>query len=199
MIYYISGALKHADPSFVIIDQSGIGYGLHISLTTYSQIRELQNVLLYTYLHPKNEGGSLSGLELYGFANPEEKEVFIKLISVSGIGVNTARMMLSSMHYEEVVSAIQQSEIDKIKRVKGIGPKTAERVVLELKDKMGAIKLSNASLTTVVESKTEKEQAISALVALGIARAMAEKAVEKALPDSGNSIEKLIKLALNAL
>jgi len=199
MINYIRGKIQEINPAYVVLDVNGIGYGMHISLNTYTAIQHLQECRLFGHLHVKNEGSSVSGIELFGFHEKAEKEVFEKLISVSGIGVNTARMMLSSMSYQEVESAIGQGNVSLIQSIKGIGPKTAQRVILELKDKVG--KHSDlGSIPAIKTSFTMQDEALAALVSLGIAKNMAEKALGKAMSQGeAASVEALIKQALKVL
>lgn len=200
MIAYIKGRITDIHPAFVVLEINGVGYGMHISLNTYSTIQTLEECKLFTYLHVKNEGSSVSGIELFGFAEREEKEVFEKLISVSGIGVNTARMMLSSMSYREVEAAILQGNVGLIQSIKGIGPKTAQRVILELRDKVGKYASAEGGTGAVKQVFGLQDEALAALVSLGIARNMAEKAVSKALTKGGmDTVEALIKESLKAL
>lgn len=198
MIAYIKGILVSKNPTGVILENSGIGYFLHVSLNTYSAIQDQKECKLHTYMHVKNEGQSVSAFELYGFSDEAEREIFELLLSVSGIGASTARMMLSSMTADEVRHAVLTENEAAIKAIKGIGPKTAKRLILELKDKMG--KAGDAA-TAVVGTGSFSHEALSALVALGFARNQAEKAIHSTLKNNPqpSSVEELIKLTLKTL
>jgi Holliday junction DNA helicase RuvA len=194
MYAYISGKLTHKSPTLVVLENHGIGYELHISLHTYSSIQSATDCLLHTYLHVKEDGHTL-----YGFAEPQEKALFIQLIGVSGIGPNTARMILSSLAPGELVAAIRTENEVAITRIKGVGPKSAKRLILELKDKLG--KTAIADTLPLQAGNSAREEALSALVMLGFARPAAEKALVKAIqttPDA-NSVEALVKISLKNL
>ncbi len=194
MYAYISGKLTHKSPTLVVLENQGIGYELHISLHTYSSIQTAQDCLLHTYLHVKEDAHTL-----YGFAEPQEKELFIQLISVSGIGPNTARMILSSLAPGELVAAIRTENEVAITRIKGVGPKSAKRLILELKDKLGKTAITDT--LPIASGNSAREEALSALVMLGFARPAAEKALLKAIqttPDA-NSVEALVKISLKNL
>ncbi|MGH2644005.1 MAG: Holliday junction branch migration protein RuvA [Chitinophagaceae bacterium] len=191
MIAYIDGKLTYKSPAFVYMDVNGLGYEVQISLNTYSKIQNLEKCKLLTYLHIKEDAHTL-----YGFFEENEKSIFLQLISVSGIGASTARMILSSMKADEVRMAIISENEKQLESVKGIGAKTAKRIILELKDKMGKME----TLQTLVsrEGNTLQADALNALLALGIARNAAESAIRKVMqtfPDNG-SLEMLIKEAL---
>src|SRR5580698_328608 len=171
MYAYIDGKLAFKSPSYVVIDAGGVGYHINISLNTYSLLGDTERCKLYTWLHVKEDGHSL-----YGFADEGERRLFLHLISISGIGPNTGRMMLSSITPAEIQAAIISGNVALIQRIKGIGPKSAQRVILELQDKLrkeGPDTLSPAPL-----NKTVKEEALSALVMLGFVRNTAEKVIE---------------------
>jgi len=194
MYAYIDGKLAFKSPSYVVIDAGGVGYHINISLNTYSLIGAAERCKLHTWLHVKEDGHSL-----YGFADEGERRLFLHLISISGIGPNTARMMLSSITPAEIQAAIISGNVALIQRIKGIGPKSAQRVILELQDKLR--KEGPDTLTAAPLNKTVKDEALSALVMLGFAR----NAVEKVL-DGGNvnnnpdfTVEELIKYALKNL
>ncbi|MFV0605437.1 MAG: Holliday junction branch migration protein RuvA [Niabella sp.] len=191
MIAYLKGKFTSKNPSAVIMDVGGIGYEVHISLNTYSTLLSLEEGLLFTHLLIKEDAHLL-----YGFADVKEKDIFLALISVSGIGANTARLILSYMKPNEIIAAIIQGNSNALEKIKGIGKKTAERAILELKDKIG--KQSTSDLSTPITSEsTIKLDAIEALQALGINRNMADQAVTKALKaDPAAPLETLIKLAL---
>jgi len=202
MMHFIKGEFVTINPAYVVIEVNQIGYGLHISLNTFTAIQNEKVIKLFTYLHVKNEGNNVTGVELFGFFEEGEKEIFLKLISVSGIGVNTARMMLSSLSASEVEKAILQGNVSLIQSIKGIGPKTAQRAILELKDKIsGSSSSSLHGANTFQEKFTIQEEALQALISLGIGKPMAEKAIGKILNngDSSTSVEELIKKALKAL
>jgi Holliday junction DNA helicase RuvA len=194
MIAYIDGKLTYKDPTFVIIDVAGVGYHIKISLQTYSALREGERCRLQTFLHIKEDAHTL-----YGFADNAEKRLFLELISVSGIGPNTALMMLSSLSYAEIQQAIVSEDLRTIQSIKGIGSKTAQRVILELKDKikkgMFAGEVPNFSSPT---NNTIRNEALSALVTLGIPKNVAEKSIDTIIKQEGSqlSIEQLIKKAL---
>lgn len=194
MIAYLKGKFTSKNPSNVIIDVNGVGYEVHISLNTYSTILSLEEGLLFTHLLIKEDAHLL-----YGFADVKEKDIFLALISVSGIGANTARLILSYMKPDEIVAAIVRGDSKSLEKIKGIGKKTAERAILELKDKIG--KQSTAGISITIEQGSNiKQDALEALQALGINRAMADQAVTKALhaePDI--QLEELIKKALKSI
>jgi Holliday junction DNA helicase RuvA len=192
MYAYIKGALTQKSPTNVVIEANGIGYLINISLNTYSEIQAQKECLLYTYLHVKEDA-----LTLYGFSNEQEKQVFVHLISVSGIGPNTARMILSSLTSEDVQQAIAMENVDLIQKIKGIGAKTAQRLVLELKDKV--YKVDESAVNSGGSYNTSRQEALSALVMLGFAKGVAEKAIDKAISaaeDNFENVEELIKAAL---
>lgn len=175
-----------------ILETGGVGYGVHISLYTYEQIRGLERCKLYTHLHIKEDAHTL-----YGFSTPVERELFQKLIAVSGIGPGTARMVLSSLAPEELIQAVLAEDETRIRAIKGIGPKSAKRLLMEMKDKVQA---SGAAFSAFSghSHNTNREEALSALVMLGFSRQASEKAIDhvsRQQPDI-SSVEALIKLAL---
>ncbi len=193
MITQIQGRLIEKYPTHVVVDCQGVGYEIHISLHTYGQIGEDENIRLFTHLQIREDAHTL-----YGFYQPVERSIFRLLISISGIGANIARTMLSSMTPSEIHAAITQENLAAIKAVKGIGLKTAQRVLIELKDKIQ--KVAGMDEIPVVQSNTIKEETLSALEVLGYQRKQAEKIIDNILqgePDS--NVETLIKLALNKL
>lgn len=194
MITFITGTFTHKTPTTVIVDVHGIGYELNISLYTYSAIRDIQSGKLLTYLQIKEDAHVL-----YGFYDQAEKDLFIKLISISGVGASTARMMLSGLKPEEIIRAIAQQDSSTLERIKGIGKKTAERIVLELKDKLN--KDVSTTISSISEQTNLQTDAFIALTALGISKPMAEQALQKVFKQypSTNSVEELIKLALKML
>lgn len=194
MIAYIKGKFTGKNPSTVIIDVNGMGYELHISLNTYSAILPLEEGLLFTHLLIREDAHLL-----YGFADVKEKDIFLALISVSGIGANTARLILSYMKPDEIVAAIVRGDSKSLEKIKGIGKKTAERAILELKDKIGK-QTAAGTLVTVEQGSSIKQDALEALQALGINRSVAEQAVTKSLQAEPEiELEALIKKALKAI
>lgn len=199
MIAYLSGKITFKCPTHLFVETGGIGYMLKISLNTYEQVQSLQNCVLHTSMVVRNEGQSLAGFDLYGFFEEGEKELFERLISVSGVGAATARMMLSSYKPEEIRNAILVENEALIQSIKGIGPKSAKRIILELKDKMTKPIGGEQSLA-VSPNNTLKEEALSALVALGFGKPAAEKVLLKLLSGgAATSVEGLIKDALKQL
>ena len=195
MIAFVRGKFARKTPNQVVVDVNGVGYELQISLHTYSFISGKDEGQLQTYLHITENGQTL-----FGFYNQDEKELFLHLISVSGVGASTARMMLSGLKPEEIIKAIVQGNTRQLESVKGIGRKTAERLIVELKDKLGKISLENTMMDTGFSHSVEKD-AINALTGLGIAKPMAETAVKK-VSDSAKeilSLEDIIKQALKNL
>ncbi len=196
MIAYIKGKLVHKDPTYVVIDVQGIGYKIHISLTTYSAIKDQENCMLHTYLNVKEDSHTL-----FGFSDESEKKVFLLLISISGVGPATGLMVQSSLSASELQQAIVSEDVRTIQSVKGIGAKTAQRIILELKDKIikEGIVVSDQT-SSAISYNTVRSEALSALVTLGINKNVAEKTISKILKNSGNEVtlEELIKLALKA-
>jgi len=194
MIAFLRGDFVLKSPALVHVDVGGVGYELQISLHTYSSIQNLDKGLLLTYLHIREDAHVL-----YGFFDRVEKELFIQLISVSGVGATTARMMLSSMRPEEITRAILQGNARQLEAIKGIGKKSAERIILELRDKLGKSK-AETNFSTLIDNSLEQD-ALNALIALGIARPAAENAIRKALQEGaeGLKVEDIIKKALKIL
>ena len=194
MISYLKGRLVVKEPTHVIIDVGGIGYHVNISLATFSTIKDKEDTLIQTYLHVKEDSHTL-----YGFSSEAEKQMFLLLISISGIGPRTGLMIQSSLSSDELRSAIANEDVKTIQSVKGVGAKTAQRVILELKDKIRkeAMITSGEEFLTAPRN-TVRAEALSALVTLGINKTAAEKSVDNILKNSGNTItlEELIKLAL---
>ncbi len=193
MIAYLKGDFVHKSPALVQVEVNGVGYDVQISLHTYSSIQKLEKGLLHTCLLIREDAHIL-----YGFFDLAEKEMFQYLISVSGVGASTARVMLSCMKPEELAKAIVQGDSRTLEGIKGIGKKTAERLVLELRDKLAKQPLeSNISL---IKNNTFQQDALNALSALGINRQAAGQAIEKTLAVNPNlSVEELIKKALRTL
>lgn len=192
MYEYLKGYLVEATPTYAVVDCGGVGYYVHISVNTYSKIASGKEVCLYVHLIVR-EGAHL----LYGFYSREERTLFRQLISVSGIGANTASVMLSSMTTGEIINAVLTENVNTIKSVKGIGLKTAQRVIIELKDKVG---VGSSTEEFVFTSGTLKEEALAALVMLGFVKNQATKVIDKILAGGKvTSVEELIKLALKQL
>ena len=194
MYAYIEGKLSHKNPTHVYLDVNGVGYLLHITLNTYSAIESLDQVKLYTHLYVKEDV-----LSLYGFHSETEKTMFNLLLSVSGIGPNTARVVLSSMTPSEVTSAILHENVPAFNKVKGIGPKTAKRVILDLKDKVS--KLGNEKMPDLVPENSVREEAISALLSLGFNKQQIVKKIDIVMGNmpSDSKVEILIKEVLKQL
>ena len=193
MIAYLKGDFVHKTPAVVHIDVNGVGYEVQISLHTYSKIQNLDKGVLHTSLLIREDAHVL-----YGFFDLAEKEIFMQLISVSGIGASTARVMLSYMRPEELAKAIIQGDTKTLEGIKGIGKKTAERMVLELRDKLAKHPLE--SNISPLKNNTLHQDALNALTALGISRQAASQAIEKTLAANPNqSVEELIKMALRTL
>ena len=194
MFAYLQGKFTYKSPAQVYIDVHGVGYEVNISLNTYAALQHLDEGKLFVHLQVKEDGHTF-----FGFFDKEEKEIFLLLISVSGVGAATARMMLSSMKPGEVSLAILQGNTRLIESVKGIGKKTAERLVLELKDKVGKHPSAGSSLHSV--SNTMEQDALNALTALGISRVQAEQSIQKiARTEPGIvHLEDLIKKVLKAI
>ena len=178
-------------PTHVIVDVNGVGYDLHISLNTYSAISDKDKGQLFTYLHITENAQTL-----YGFAGLKEKELVLMLISVSGVGAATARMMLSGMRPEEINRAIIQGNAKQLEAIKGIGRKTAERLILELREKVS--KQADDNFTITAGHNTNETDALNALISLGIARNTAEQAIKKVNASNAETlhVEELIKQAL---
>ena len=192
MIYHISGRLVEATPTYAVIECAGVGYILHISLSTYGNIGNTENLKLYTYPVYKEDSQTL-----YGFFTQHEREIFAKLISVSGVGGNTARVILSSLSPEEVIEAIATEDVSLLKSIKGIGAKTAERIIVDLKDKVGAIELGASEVKSGGNLKAE---AVSALEVLGYNARQSEKLVSSIIRESdAASLEEVLKEALKRL
>lgn len=193
MIHHIKGKLIEKNPTYVVIESNGLGYLIHISLSTYSKIAEETDLKLFTHLSIKEDAHTL-----FGFYDKSEREVFRLLISVSGVGPSTARTMLSSLTSEEIQKAILSEDVATIQRVKGIGSKTAQRVIIDLKDKIA--KTCQLDEITHVTNNTLKEETLSALEVLGFARKQAEKLIDKLTQENPDiKVESLIKLALKNL
>ncbi|MDO1502425.1 Holliday junction branch migration protein RuvA [Winogradskyella maritima] len=193
MITHLEGRLVEKNPTDVVIDCNGVGYLLHISLNTYSQIPDRENLKLYTYLQVREDAHTL-----YGFSTRVEREIFKLLISVSGVGASTARTMLSSLNPDQVKDAIASGDVPVIQSVKGIGAKTAQRVILDLKDKV--LRVYGLDEVSQSSNNTNKAEALSALEVLGFNKKQSEKVVDKIVSQNPeSSAEQIIKDALKNL
>lgn len=193
MIAQIKGKLVDKTPTYVVIDCGGIGYEVKISLNTFSQIGEGETCLLYTHFVVREDAQLL-----YGFKETSERELFRLLISVSGVGSSTAMMILSSLSPSETKQAILNSDVNTLKSVKGIGAKSAERIIIDLRDKIG--KVDSGATISFQSNNTVKDEALSALVMLGFGKNPAEKALDKIVKLGDDlTVEELIKRALKSL
>ena len=193
MYSFISGTVVEKNPTYVVLDNQGIGYFINISLNTFTAIGEQQHVKLFVHLAIREDAHTL-----YGFYTEAERELFLQLITVSGVGCNTARLILSSMTVKEAVDAIATNNIRMIQGVKGIGAKTAQRIVVDLHDKVG--KLEAGGEISPVGYNTLKDEALSALMVLGFNKASIEKTLDKLLKQMENpTVEDLIKESLRLL
>ena len=192
MITHVKGRLVEKNPAFAVIDCNGIGYLLRISLHTYSQIGEGESCMLLTHLSIKEDAHTL-----FGFAEREERELFRHLISVSGVGPNTAQMILSSLSPADAQQAILAEDVSLLKSVKGIGGKTAQRIILDLKDKLAKQGIVvNQSFT---KHNTTREEALSALTMLGFSKNAIEKVIDKELQEGVMEVEELVKRVLKKM
>ena len=193
MITHLNGKLVEKNPTHVIIECAGVGYFVNISLNTFSKIKDEESISLFTHLQVKEDSHTL-----FGFAEKSEREIFRLLLSVSGIGSSTARIMLSSLSPAQIRDAIANGDVATIQGIKGIGAKTAQRVILDLRDKI--LKVYDIDEVSINSNNTNKEEALSALEVLGFVRRQAEKAVDKVInQDPSLSAENIIKLALKNL
>jgi len=193
MITHLKGKLIEKNPTDIIIECAGVGYFVNISLHTFSKILDGELISLFTHLQVKEDSHTL-----FGFAEKSERQIFRLLLSVSGIGASTARTMLSSMSPAQIRDAIANGDVPTIQSIKGIGVKTAQRVILDLIDKV--LKVYDIDEVSLTQNNTNKDEALSALEVLGFARRQAEKVVDKVISqDSSLSVENIIKLALKNL
>ncbi len=193
MYEYIKGSLIEITPTYAVVETHSVGYLINISLNTYSKLSEKKDCLLYLHQVIREDSHIL-----YGFFDKKEREIFESLISVSGIGPNTARMMLSSLSPYEIQEAIKANNVDLLKSVKGIGAKSAQRIIIDLKDKLGKFDETGEILAS--QNNTNKEEALSGLVMLGFSKNAVEKVLNKIISENNNlDIEDLIKLALKRL
>jgi Holliday junction DNA helicase RuvA len=193
MIDYIRGKITKLTPTFIILENEGIGYFISISLTTFARLegKEEFKILVHEVIREDSH-------QLFGFAEKEERDIFRLLISVSGVGANTARMMLSSLSPGEIEKAIIGSDIDTLKSVKGIGLKSAQRIIVDLKDKLG--KQSGTGEIFAFADNTKREEALSALVMLGFGKSAVLKVIDRIIREDNNlTVEDIIKKALKSL
>lgn len=196
MIEYIKGSITELAPTSVVIENQGLGYFVQISLNTYSDIQNMSGCKLYIYEVIREDA-----YLLFGFSNKEERSIFLKLIAVSGVGANTARMILSSLTVEELKSCIMSDNVDALKSVKGIGAKTAQRILVDLKDKIMKSGFDQTSLISGSSASAEvRTEAVAALQMLGFALTVSQKVVGKIMADKpGMRVEDVIKAALKLL
>lgn len=194
MYSYLKGKLVEKTPTYVTLDVNGVGYQVHISLNTYSQIGDQENCMLLCHFVVREDAQLL-----YGFITENERMLFRHLISVSGIGANTARLILSSMSPDDLFSIITSGNAAALQKVKGIGGKTAQRIIIDLQDKLGKQEIIPENLS--VSHNTKRDEALSGLVILGFSKNVAGKAVDKVLATNGEdtSVEQIIKGALQIL
>jgi len=193
MIAYIQGKLAEKTPTEVVIDCNGVGYHINISLHTYSLLPNTDFIKLFTYLQIKEDSHTL-----FGFVEKSEREIFKMLLSVSGIGASIARTMLSSLEPKQIIQALATADVGTIQSIKGIGSKTAQRAILDLKDKV--LKLYDLDEVSMFQNNTNRDEALSALEVLGFVRKASEKIVDKIVKeDPTASVESIIKQALKNL
>lgn len=202
MYSYIKGKLVFKAPTYAVVEAAGIGYELNIPLSTYSKLQNGEDCKLFTHFHVKEDIH-----QLYGFSDKDQKQVFLLLIGISGIGPSTGLAFLSSLSVGEIKEGIVSENVKLIQSVKGVGAKTAQRVIIELKDKIQKLELASGEGTVTessavanTEEQANKEQAVEALVALGFTRVMAERSLKSIIRKNGAglSVEQLIKQALKA-
>jgi Holliday junction DNA helicase RuvA len=193
MYEFLKGKIKEVTPAYVIIENAGIGYFINISLNTYSQISEKDDTSIYLEEIIREDAFSL-----YGFSTTSEREIFRHLLSVSGVGANTARVILSSMSPQEIKNAILNEQVNTLKKVKGIGAKSAQRIIVDLKDKLSKTETEEEFVTPA--NNTIKEEALSALVTLGFTKSKVEKVLDELIQKEGDiQVEQIIKKALSQL
>lgn len=193
MITHLQGKLVEKNPTELVVECNGVGYLLHISLYTYEQLGADESIKIFTHLLVREDAQIL-----YGFAQTTERDLFLKLISVSGIGAGTARTMLSSLSPEQIIQAIASEDVNTIKGVKGIGLKTAQRVIIDLKDKLNDVAATANNL--VIKGNTNQNEALSALETLGYTKKQSQKVIENIVKQEPEaSVETIIKLALKKL
>ena len=195
MIAYLQGKLTFKSPTHVYVDCGGVGYHVNISLNTFEKLEGLDTIKILTYMHSNDDGQTL-----YGFMDEVERDIFVLLISVSGVGPNTARVIMSYMNAEEVKAAIVHENAPALNKIKGIGPKTAKRIIIDLKDKM--IKLNgDQPILSGQNNNTLKDEALSALLALGFPKKSVETQIDKIVSSQPevSQVEDVIKLVLKQM
>ena len=195
MITYIKGAITFKTPTYIVVEAGGIGYHVNITLTTYAKVEKLEQVKILTYFHVKEDAHTL-----YGFADDEERSLFVHLISVTGVGPSTAQMVLSTLQPDELRMAIISENEAMLRKVKGIGPKAAKQMILDLKNKLMKSG-GEATIQLAPANNTMRQEALSALLSLQINKIQAQKALNKALQEQPGiaSVEELVRLALKQL
>jgi Holliday junction DNA helicase RuvA len=197
MVTSIRGKLLEKSPVHAVVDVNGMGYLIQIPLSTFSQLPDAGEVTLFTHMHIN---GNDFSLVMYGFSNPEDREVFKKLISVSGVGPNTARVVLSSLTADELRAIIVQKDVASLKRIKGIGEKTAERMIVDLHDKMGKLENMTTTEKSGIAYNIQKHDALLALSSLGLDKTKAEKTLDKVMKEWPNAgLEEWIKWVLKQI
>ncbi|MEY2938244.1 MAG: Holliday junction branch migration protein RuvA [Bacteroidota bacterium] len=197
MLHSIRGKILEKSPVHAVVEVNGVGYLVQIPLSTFSQLPDGGEVTLYTHMHIN---GNDFSLVLYGFSNAEDREIFKKLISVSGVGPNTARMVLSSLSADELRAVIINKDVSGLKRIKGIGEKTAERMIIDLHDKMGKVEGVLLSEKSGIAYNIQRQDALLALSSLGLDKSKAEKNLDKVMKEHPNgSLEEWIKWVLKQI
>ena len=198
MIHHLRGRLVEKTPTYAVIECAGVGYQVHISLNTFEKLGTDEDILLHTHLVVREDAQLL-----YGFSHPEERSLFLLLLGVSGVGANTARMILSAMTVDQATQSIQSGDVNAMKSVKGIGAKTAQRIIIDLQDKLGAIETSAGVPTAgaATAHNNSRQEALIALTTLGFDRGRCEKTLDQIMKDSPDmtAVEDLIKHALKRL
>lgn len=198
MIHHLRGRLVEKTPTYAVVECGGVGYQVHISLNTFEQLGAEEGVMLHTHLVVREDAQLL-----YGFSQPEERSLFLLLLGVSGVGASTARMILSAMNVEQATQSIQAGDVNAMKSVKGIGAKTAQRIIIDLQDKLGAIDSPIAAATTggQVAHNNSRQEALIALTTLGFDRVRCEKTLDQIMKESPDmtAVEDLIKHALKRM
>src|SRR6056297_1298483 len=193
MYEFISGEIKEIYPTYIVLENSGIGFFINISINTYTQISGQENCKLYIYEAIREDAH-----QLYGFYEKNERDIFLLLISVSGVGANTARMMLSSLRADEIQDAILQGDVNVLKSIKGIGAKSAQRIIVDLRDKVGKTETNEQLISTL--NNTIKDEALSALVMLGFPKAKVDKLINNILKEQKDlTVEDLVKESLKRI
>jgi Holliday junction DNA helicase RuvA len=198
MIHHLRGRLVEKTPTYAVVECAGVGYHVHISLNTFEQLGKDENVMLHTHLVVREDAQLL-----YGFSQPEERSMFLLLLGVSGVGASTARMILSAMNVDQAAQAIQSGDVNAMKSVKGIGAKTAQRIIIDLQDKLGAIDAPSMPAAGGAQAghNNSRQEALIALTTLGFDRSRCEKTLDQIMKDSPDmtAVEDLIKHALKRL